>query len=423
MREGFITFLFITSLIILLIDAYAFRGVRLITKNFESDTLRQIIHYGYWGLTLVVLITMVIVATNFDYSEKSKSYLLPFSSMALMIMHIVPKLIFIVFLLLEDIGFLGYWGFKKIASSPGEAQEVISRSTFLTRMGLTLASVQLGAFIYGIAKGRYDFRVEKQVIEFDNLPEEFDGFTIAQISDIHIGSFFNNKVAVKKGIDIVNDLGAEVIFFTGDLVNNYAWELDGMKDTLARLKAPMGVYSILGNHDYGDYVKWKSDEEKATNLQKLKDTQKEMGFELLVNDCKKLHRNGKTIDLLGIENWGKGGFAKYGDLDKAMSQAEKDSFKILLSHDPSHWDEQVLGKTDIDLALAGHTHGMQYGVEIAGIKWSPVKYRYPRWGGLYQEGKQFLYVNRGFGYIGFPGRVGMPPEITFIEFRKKVEKV
>jgi predicted MPP superfamily phosphohydrolase len=420
MREGAFTILFIVFIVIIALDTYAFKGVRVLTRGIESTTLKQVIHYGYWGLTIIVLITVMIAFTNFNYTAQSKSYVLPFAAMAIVILHVVPKILFIVFHLLEDIGFLGIWGYKKLTSSPGDADEIITRSTFLTKVGLTLATAQIAGFVYGIAKGRYDFRIEKETIAFDNLPEEFDGFTVAQISDIHIGSFFNSKENVQKGIDMVNSLNADAILFTGDLVNNYAWELEGMEEVLGQLKAPMGVYSILGNHDYGDYVEWESDEAKAKNLATLKETQKKMGFQLLINETKKLERNGKTIDLVGIENWGKGRFAKYGDLNKALEQSDDNNFQILLSHDPSHWDEQVINKTKIDIAFAGHTHGMQYGVKIAGFEWSPVKYKYPRWGGLYTEGKQHLYVNRGFGYLGFPGRVGMPPEITFIEFRKKV---
>lgn len=420
MREGAITFIFILSAVILAIDIYAFRGVKLLTANLSSNLTRQLIYLGYFLFTLGVILFIVYVVINNSSIATTKSYIMPFTAFGIAIFHIVPKIIFVLFLGVEDLGFAAIWGYKKITSEPGEANEIISRTTFLTKIGLTLAAVQMGRIAYGVAKGRYDFKVENSIIEFDNLPEAFDGLKIAHLSDIHIGSFFNNHDAVAKGIEMVNNLNADIIVFTGDLVNNYAWELDGWEEILGKLHAPMGVYSILGNHDYGDYVKWGSEEEKKANLQRLKDTQKQMGFRLLVNESVKLTKHGQSINLLGIENWGKGGFAKYGDLNLALNQSEKNSFKILLSHDPSHWDEQVLEKTDIDLSLAGHTHGMQFGVQIAGLQWSPAKYRYPRWGGLYREKNQYLYVNRGFGYLAFPGRVGMPPELTCLELRKKV---
>jgi len=214
---------------------------------------------------------------------------------------------------------------------------------------------------------------------------------------------------------LINEQEPDLIFFTGDLVNNFAEETEDWAPVLKKMNAKMGKYSILGNHDYGDYSEWPSPEAKEKNLEEIKAFHKKMGFQLMLNENKSLKVNDEEIALIGVENWGKPPFPQHGDLDKAMEGVNPDSFKLLMSHDPSHWDAKVLGKTDINLTFSGHTHGMQFGIERIGIKWSPIQYRYPRWGGLYKESKQFLYVNRGFGYIGFPGRIGMPPEITVVE--------
>ena len=294
------------------------------------------------------------------------------------------------------------------------------RRKFISQLGLLVAAIPLSSILYGIYKGKYNFRVIKQTIFFDDLPEDFDGFTIAQISDVHSGSF-DNPDKVKYAIDLVNEQNADMLVFTGDMVNNKAEEMEPWIDVFKKLSAPFGMYSILGNHDYGDYVTWKSDDHKKKNMDRLKEIHKEIGFDLLLNENRKLTRGNSSIDLLGIENWGAGGFAKYGDLEKALKNTHDDAFKILLSHDPSHYDEQVKHhKSKIDITLSGHTHGMQFGIEIPGwVKWSPVKYRYPKWAGLYEENKRYLYVNRGFGYLAFPGRVGIWPEITVLELKKK----
>ncbi|RMG83248.1 MAG: metallophosphoesterase, partial [Bacteroidetes bacterium] len=298
------------------------------------------------------------------------------------------------------------------------AGEVIPRRYFLTQIGVVLAAIPFTSIIYGMVKGKYDFKLHKVKLYFDNLPENFSGIKIVQISDIHIGSFNHNYKAVEKGIQIINSLNADYVFFTGDFVNNYSDELKDWISVFSKIKAKKGKFSILGNHDYGDYVPWKSAEEKKNNLKQLITYQKEMGFDVLMNENRILRIDNQYIRLVGVENWGKGGFAKYGDLNKALEGTGKNEFKILLSHDPSHFDAHVKGIENIKLTLSGHTHGMQFGVEIGNIKWSPAKYRYPKWAGLYKENNQYLYVNRGFGFIGFPGRVGIWPEITLIELYK-----
>ena len=273
-------------------------------------------------------------------------------------------------------------------------------------------------FIHGMIWGKYAYRVIKQILYFDDLPEAFDGFTLTQISDVHSGSFTNAK-AVQKGIDLINAQNSDLFVFTGDLVNNKAYEIVPWMAHFSQIKANYGQFSILGNHDYGDYVSWNSDLEKRVNLQNLKSHHQQMGFRLLLDEHITLEKNGEKIVLAGVENWGKG-FGERGDLQKALTKTDIHDFKILLSHDPSHWDEQVKNHpSKIHLTLSGHTHGMQFGIEAFGIKWSPVKYRYPHWAGLKEEFNRFLYVNRGFGFLGFSGRVGIWPEITVIELRKK----
>jgi len=296
-----------------------------------------------------------------------------------------------------------------------EDAEGITRSAFLSWLGIGVGGSLFGTLIYGFGN-KYRYDVRRVQLAFDNLPPGFKGLKIVQISDIHSGSFTNKK-AVEKGVEKVLKENADLVLFTGDLVNDRASEMESYVDLFKRIKAPLGVYSTLGNHDYGDYVQWESAEAKAANLRQVKGVHAALGWQLMMNEHKILERNGDQIALLGIENWGgKGRFPKYGKMEKAYPGTEKVPFKILMSHDPSHWDAQVRPVyPDIDLMLAGHTHGMQFGVEIPGFKWSPVQFMYKQWAGLYENGKQELYVNRGYGFIGYPGRVGILPEITVIE--------
>jgi predicted MPP superfamily phosphohydrolase len=338
------------------------------------------------------------------------------------ILFYVPKLIFILFHFTEDLIHLVKWIAYKISASPevtnsGSAPG-ISRAKFISQLGLLVAAIPFTSILYGMARGRFDFRIESIDLQFSNLPEAFDGFKIVQISDMHIGSFYGHEQKVKYGIELINRQNPDIILFTGDMVNNCAEELDGWTPILGNLKAKYGKFSILGNHDYGDYFDWKNEAEKEQNLDNLKQIQKDIGFRLLLNESEEVELNGSKISLIGVENWGLPPFPQYGNLKDAMNGSSENPFKILMSHDPSHWDAEVINKTNIDLTLSGHTHGMQFGINLGKLKWSPVKYKYPRWAGLYQEKNQYLYVNRGFGYIGFPGRVGMPPEITVIQLKK-----
>ena len=288
----------------------------------------------------------------------------------------------------------------------------------MSMLALGVAAVPFTGIIYGVAKGRYQYTVRRIKLAFPDLPDAFNGFTITQLSDIHSGSF-DNKAAVAYGVDLANRQHSDLFVFTGDLVNNEAAEMDPWIDTFSNLKAPMGQFSILGNHDYGDYIQWPDARTKAENLESLKAVHKKIGFRLLLNERITLEKDGQRINLIGVENWGKGGFAKYGDLQKAAAGLQKDSFNILLSHDPSHWEAEVLPHPEkIHLTLSGHTHGMQFGVELPGFRWSPIKYVYPQWAGVYERAGRYLYVNRGFGFLGFPGRVGILPEITVITLVK-----
>ncbi len=319
-------------------------------------------------------------------------------------------------LLLEDITRL----IKAIFRKPTNAPRIPSRRKFVSTLGWGLAAIPFASILYSIFKGKYNYKVWKYTLYFDNLPKAFDGYRITQISDIHCGSF-DNYEKIRYGVELINSQKSDVILFTGDLVNNLANEVHNWKSLFATLQAPDGVFSIMGNHDYGDYSSWETPEAKQQNLEHLFQLQKQMGWQLLLNEHCYLERNGEKIALIGVENWGHGRFSKYGDLNKAMEGVNTEDFKILMSHDPTHWQEIVLPENkDIQLTFSGHTHGMQCGIEIPGwLKWSPSQYIYKYWGGMYEEDGKYLNVNRGFGYHAFPGRLGVWPEITVIELKTK----
>ena len=293
--------------------------------------------------------------------------------------------------------------------------EGITRSVFLSWLGLGIGGGLYTSLLYGFSN-KYNYKVKRVSLKYPNLPPAFRGIRIAQLSDIHSGSF-TDKTAVSKGVEKVLSLRPDLILFTGDLVNNTADEMNNYKDLFSQLKAPLGVYSILGNHDYGDYVAWPDPGAKKKNLDNLKDVHRQLGWRLLLDENVTLQKENDQIALIGIQNWSAlKRFPKYGNLNKAYKGTENMPFKILMSHDPTHWDAEVRPKfPDIDLMLAGHTHGMQFGVEIPWLRWSPVQYVYKQWMGLYEEGAQKLYINRGYGFIGYPGRVGILPEITLLE--------
>lgn len=414
-------FLVILALMLFL-DVYTFKGIRILLSNNTNSGLKRIIYIVYWSIT-AFMVLLIIGGYFFRSSTRNPVvFNLFFYLFGAFLVLYVPKILFVVFHSTEDIIYGATWLIRKGFASRtliADGGPVIARSKFLSQVGMILASLPFMAFIWGMVKGRFNFRVEQIKLSFPNLPKSFDGLKIAVVSDIHIGSFKGFQSQVEAAIDMLNAQHADILFFTGDLVNNFADELDGWVPILSRMKAKYGKYSILGNHDYGDYYKgWATPAEKAENFRKIEEAHALMGFQLLNNQSVNLIRNDEKIALIGVENWGHPPFPKYADFEKASQGTEGIPFKILLTHNPDHWDDKIMNKTDVDLAFSGHTHGMQFGLRIAGNElWSPAQYKYKHWAGLYQEGKQYLYVNRGFGYIGYPGRVGMPPEITVMELK------
>lgn len=396
--------------IFLLFEWYAFQAIRTVTKQNWVAIL-------FWS---VGLLSIGFLFLQFSIGEKSGN-LTPMRNYALGILFTLMafNLTVILFLFGEDIIRFLVGAGRKIMGNSSVESFLPSRRKWVSQLALGLAAIPFSALIYGMLKGKYNYRVHSYSLHFPDLPEAFDGFQITQISDIHSGSF-DNAEKIEYAVDLINQQKSDVIFFTGDLVNNKAEEMLPWMDTFSKLSAENGVYSILGNHDYGDYIPWESQEEKDKNLEDLKAIQRQLGFQLLLNEHRYIEKNGEKIALVGVENWGAGGFKKAGDLKKASENLDNSHFKILLSHDPSHWDKQVIeDPLHFHLTLSGHTHGMQFGIEIPGwIKWSPVSLRYPRWAGLYQVKGQILNVNRGFGFLAYPGRVGISPEITVITLKK-----
>ena len=401
---------FFFIIIYTLIDLYALQAIRTLTKNFWITGV-------YLLVSLVIIVSLYFLLNSNSpthFSQPPISYLF-----GLFLVLIIPKLLVIIFMLGEDITRLILGLYFKIFANEQNFY-IPSRRKFLSTLALGVAAIPFSTLLYGMIKGKYNFKVLKYELEFADLPEAFDGFTMTQISDIHSGSF-DNKNKISYAVDLINQQDSDAIFFTGDLVNNIADEMDDWKELFSNLSAKEGVFSVLGNHDYGDYIRWNSEEEKLKNLNKLKKIQSEMGWNLLLNENFYLKRKNQKIAIVGVENWGENGFKQAGDLDAACKNINNSDFKVLLSHDPSHWKSRVKNDDrNFQLTLSGHTHGMQFGIEIPGwIKWSPVKYRYENWAGIYEEKGRFINVNRGFGFLGYPGRVGIWPEITVIKLKKK----
>ncbi|SKC15584.1 metallophosphoesterase [Dyadobacter psychrophilus] len=411
------TFFFIfLTFILFAIDWYVWQGLRFAIRNLTPLTQRWI-GGAYWvftALTLGAYIIMQLLPPDYLKST-TRTFIVAFIAIPYL-----SKLLAVFLLFLDDIRRFLQWiasfFFPSAAPvSPVTGEPTIPRSQFLATTAMVAGAGLMGTFAYGIISGAHDYRIRRVRIPLKNLPKAFDGIKIAQLSDIHSGSFFN-KTAVKGGVEMLMKEKPDIAFFTGDLVNDRALEVREYIDIFNKVKAPLGVHSVLGNHDYGDYFQWPSIESKQSNLADLRKAHQLLGWNLMLDENRAIRVDGEEIGLIGIQNWGAGNFAKYGNLEKAYQHTDDFPVKILLSHDPSHWQAQVLPKyKDIDLALAGHTHGMQFGVEIGGLKWSPVQYRYKQWAGLYTENEQHLYVNRGFGYLGYPGRVGILPEIAIIE--------
>ena len=402
--------------VLLLVDFYVFQALKLVTKGC-NETLKLIIYYSYWSMTVFAAVIMIL-HVFIDSSKWNKAFAT--YSFAVIVLTYLSKIFVVLFLLIDDlIRLVKYIStlFQSRANTTTESGNVgISRLEFLSQMGLMIAAVPFFSTIYGMVRGPFRFEVRKQKLVFSNLPTAFNGLKIVQISDIHSGSFLSTQ-PMEDMVNLVMKQNADVIFFTGDLVNNRNDEMDEFKTILNKIKAPMGVFSIFGNHDYGDYTSWNSEAEKTANRKNLIQTHKDLGWNLLLNEHIALQKQDDMIAVIGVENWSSVmKHPKHGDMVKATKNLPDVPFKILLSHDPTHWHHEVSEKfKDIDLTLSGHTHGMQYGVEIPGFKWSLVQYVYKEWAGLYNKGKQYIYVNRGVGFIGYPGRVGIMPEITVIE--------
>lgn len=397
--------LLIVAFMFFALNGYVLSGLG--TLN-QSTWLSPVFWVFIVGLTFALFYAiqqMRIQGINRFFQIVSHTFLIIFTA----------EVVFAIVLLLGDVyRFL----FSVTGSFNGNGFHLLGRSNNWVYFAFAMFCLTIALFAYGITQGKYAYRVIKHTLYFDDLPKAFDGFTLTQISDVHAGSFTNPK-AVQKGIDLINAQKSDLFVFTGDLVNNVASEIVPYIGHFSQIKAPFGQFSVLGNHDYGDYVKWPSEAEKVKNLDQLKAYHKTLGFRLLLDEHVELHKNGEKIILAGIENWGIG-FGERGDLNKALTNTATDDFKILLSHDPSHWDAQVKNyPSNIQLSLAGHTHGMQFGIEAFGIKWSPVKYRYKHWAGIKTENNRYLNVNRGFGFLGFSGRIGIWPEITVIELKRK----
>jgi predicted MPP superfamily phosphohydrolase len=418
-RGGLIKLFMVFAAITLLMDWYVYHGLRTFTSDWQSRPLRLLVTLGYLFISVTVTAVFLIGFTS-GTGARGMSHFQEWM-FGIFLTFFVTKLFFIIVLSLGDLGRFIY-GVADNASGnrkPGEPY-FPERRKFISEIAILIAAIPFASFFYAMIRGKYDYKVHRHTIYYDELPEAFDGFTITQLSDIHSGSF-DNVNAMQKGIDLAKAQKSDLFVFTGDLVNNGAWEIEPYIDRFGQIKAPYGQFSVLGNHDYGDYLEWESQQAKEANLQKLKQHHAELGYRLLLNENVKIEKDGQTISLIGVENWGKG-FKQMGDLNRALRGVDNNAFKILLSHDPTHWEEKVRYKqeTDIHLTLSGHTHGAQFGVEAAGIRWSPVQYRYFDWAGLVKEKNRHLYVNRGFGFLAFSGRLGIWPEITVLTLKKRV---
>ena len=400
------------SVIFIAVEVYAFQAFKVLTKD-------KFYRWIWIVISVLVYIPFFIVFLTYSRAEgQTKGFQYAFS---LLLVFLLPKVILVVSMFGEDVYRVLVKGVRVIGNS--EVKSMPSRRKFIAQVAVGIAAIPFASFLYGVTKGKYNFKVLKYELEFDDLPEAFNDFTITQISDIHSGSF-TDKSKVQYALDLVKEQESDLLFFTGDIVNNKAEEMDDFIDVFSELKAPYGQYSILGNHDYGDYAEWKTKTDKKANFEAIKNIHKKIGFDLLLNESRFIEKDNQRLSLVGVENWGKG-WKQAGDLEKASKQVNQEDFKILMSHDPSHWEYQVKDNDfNYQLTLSGHTHGLQMGIEIPGfIKWSPSSFIYKQWAGLYEEFGRYINVNRGFGFHGFAGRVGIWPEITVIKLKKRTQSV
>jgi predicted MPP superfamily phosphohydrolase len=408
----------ITVVIILLIDAYAFQALRTVLRG-KSKTLRLGVFTAHWGLSF----TAVVAALWNNLADPLNHYSLVREWLAgIMAPTYFSKLSALLVIAMDDLRRFYLWMSRRLKPVPPPDNDVqkIPRSVFLNKAAVIAGAVPFTAFTYGILSGAHDYRVIQRTVRLRNLPPGLDGLRIGQFSDIHTGTLFN-KTAIQGGIDLLLAQKPDLIFFTGDLVNYYAREARPYVPLFARVRAPLGVYAVTGNHDYGDYNWWPSPEARLADIHLIHTAYREMGYDLLLNENRILTVAGESLALIGVENWSYRRPQKYGDLKKALQGAEHAPVKILLSHDPSHWDHEVkTSYPQIDVTFSGHTHGFQCGVEVGDFRWSPAQYRFAQWADLYQQGEQYLYVNRGFGCVGYPGRIGMPPELTVVTLERWV---
>ena len=404
----------ISILFFLIFQWYSYQAIKTFTSN-------RWILFAYFLFVIMVVGNLIFYTLILDRSTTNEPKLM--YAIGFFLSLFVFQILVAIFLMGEDIFRIPQGIYAYFSKIPDQNQFLPQRRKLISQIAVGLAAIPFTSLLYGMFRGKYNFKVLAYELEYDDLPEAFEGFKITQISDIHSGSFDNAK-KVQYGVDLVNAQGSDVVFFTGDLVNNKAEEILPWIETFKKINAKHGVYSVLGNHDYGDYMRWESPEAKKKNMQALEKAQKQMGWDLLLNQSRFIEKDGQRIAVIGVENWGSG-FKQVGDLNKALADVSEKDFKILMSHDPSHWEAEVLPHPfKIHLTLSGHTHGMQFGIEIPGwIKWSPVKWRYKQWAGVYQESDQRLNVNRGFGYLAYPGRVGIWPEVTVITLTKSKKSV
>ncbi|NER15739.1 metallophosphoesterase [Spongiivirga citrea] len=403
MRSYSLVAIILLCLAILTVDILTFYWLQSITQLIASSLFIKLIKVAFWVFSIGLITAILVLKIRLDSISTRRKHLLISSLYGLTVSSFIPKIIFVIVITV-------LYATNYVLS---DKESLIA----IPLVGLFSGFLPFFVIIYGVFRSLYRFKVHRVRLALKALPRSFDGLRIVQISDIHLGSFNSRYHIFDRAVKLINDLNPDLIFFTGDLVNNYAWELKGWKSTFEQLVAKQGKYAVLGNHDYGDYSEWKSDEDRLDNFNAIKIFINEIGFKLLLNEAEIVNNNNEQIAIVGVENWGSPPFKQYGNLGLAMIGVTQIPFKILLSHDPTHWKEEVAKATNIDLTLSGHTHGMQAGINLKTKKWSPIKYKYEHWAGLYDSGDQYLYVNRGLGWLGFPGRLGMRPEITFIELK------